>query len=405
MRDKVEERRRKENNFLRLLYEETVGKHQSGRYVSITELCTELKFYPGHENKDDLPDAVRDDLFEAGREIEDIISNLQQEGLVLSSGSCNPYDDSKILLTLDGRRKVEKFLLSKDTPVGASASSTHYHINSSGGSVITGTVNTGGGSFTGRDDLNLLSANDIKQAESTQQNAQWRDSLRHKALNQLNTLGFSAYMEAVVILATSPKQFSQQELAEAASSSRINTFGWPVGIITSGAKPRPTRDGIINEVIGDSQSHPSYDLWALRRDGAFYMLQTLYEDTQDPQSIFFDTRIVRVTELFLYLHRLYRTLGFDTTIQVSMVIHYEGLKGRILTAHFNSGRSLSYARGPAEETEVEIPLAVTIEDLEESLANLVIDATAPLFTMFDYFELSHLVYEEIITSFRNGRWT
>ena len=71
-------------------------------------------------------------------------------------------------------------------------------------------------------------------------------------------------------------------------------------------KPRPMRNGIVNTVIREGKS---YDFWALRQDGSFYLLQTLFEDSQGANELFFNTRIVRTTEMLMYLARLYEGLN------------------------------------------------------------------------------------------------
>ena len=73
-------------------------------------------------------------------------------------------------------------------------------------------------------------------------------------------------------------------------------------------QPRPRSDGIVADLHfgGDS---PEYDYWALRRNGDYYLRKSLFEDKRDPTAIFFNTRIVRNTELLLYALRLYDKLG------------------------------------------------------------------------------------------------
>jgi hypothetical protein len=48
----------------------------------------------------------------------------------------------------------------------------------------------------------------------------------------------------------------------------------------------------------------SYDYWALRENGVFYLLQSLFEDDRDANAIFFNSRLVRVTESLLFAANL-----------------------------------------------------------------------------------------------------
>ncbi|MGY4467760.1 hypothetical protein ACVWWK_003469 [Bradyrhizobium sp. LB9.1b] len=95
---------------------------------------------------------------------------------------------------------------------------------------------------------------------------------------------------------------SQIELLNAVKHSEIRTFGWPIGVTLENReeyRPRPYGDGIRAEVsIGheEEEGRKSYDYWALRSSGDFFLLQSLFEDSRRPTEIFFDTRIVRVTD-------------------------------------------------------------------------------------------------------------
>jgi len=104
---------------------------------------------------------------------------------------------------------------------------------------------------------------------------------------------------------------SQIELLSAVRNSEIHTFGWPIGVLLENRdefRPKPVADGIIAEVSlpeGKSSSKPSYDFWALRNNGDFYLLQSLFEDERGSQKLFVDTRTVRVTESLMFCANLY----------------------------------------------------------------------------------------------------
>ena len=107
---------------------------------------------------------------------------------------------------------------------------------------------------------------------------------------------------------------SQLELLNAAKASQIRTFGWPIGLVATREEygPRPYPDGIRTEISIDQSAmtgRPSYDYWALRSNGDFYLLQSLFEDDRAEKKIFFNTRIVRVTESLMFASKLYSTLG------------------------------------------------------------------------------------------------
>jgi len=84
-----------------------------------------------------------------------------------------------------------------------------------------------------------------------------------------------------------------------------------------------------------------------------------------------------------------------------MVIRHGGLKDRKLTAV--GGRTLFREAGPSGEDEVETQIRCTLGQLETELVDLVKQLLAPVFVLFDFFELSDDIYEEIVNGFVAGR--
>jgi len=61
---------------------------------------------------------------------------------------------------------------------------------------------------------------------------------------------------------------------------------------------------------------------------------------------------------------------------------------------------------PAKVDETEpIEVATPIGDIESDVVELVKRVAAPLFILFDFFKLSHEVYEEIVRNFVAGKVT
>ncbi len=131
------------------------------------------------------------------------------------------------------------------------------------------------------------------------------------------------------------------------------------------------------------------------------MLKTIFEDERDPTKIFFNTRIVRVTETLLYCARLYSRLEIDPTAVLNVAIRHGGLKDRKLTAV--GARTLLREAGPSVEDEAETQIRCTLGQLETELVDLVKQLVAPVFVLFDFFELSDDIYEEIVSGFVEGR--
>ena len=183
-------------------------------------------------------------------------------------------------------------------------------------------------------------------------------------------------MELCFSLSTKNASFSHNELMKAAENAQIHTFGWPIGIVmnTPDFMPKPRVDGIVSNILiehslGDnstSTEKESYDYWALRKNGDFYLLKSIFEDMSEKEErmLFFDTRIVRVTEALLYCKRLYSNLNIDPSTRVKIGIKHGGLKGRKLSAT-RSRRFFMRVQSKCEEDEVETFQEVSLSSIDE----------------------------------------
>lgn len=230
---------------------------------------------------------------------------------------------------------------------------------------------------------------------------EWTTSHRNRAFDGYSKMGLGGFMEVRFALDHPKPSWNQMALDEAARSSNIETFGWPIGVYVTGTefRPKPKADGIVAEVA--IKDRHSYDYWTLRRNGDFYLLKSLFEDARDRGKLFFDTRIVRVTEVFLYCARLYSRLGVDSATVVNIGVRHSGLNRRILAAA-NSGRLIHDGRTSAED-EVAVELRVPMGSIESRLVVLVKEVTVPIFVLFDYFEVGDSTYEQLVNSFVQGR--
>lgn len=233
---------------------------------------------------------------------------------------------------------------------------------------------------------------------------EWLTQQAATAYKGLKTTSRTAFMELHFSL-TGSDRFELPKLRDAAERAPIHTFGWPIGAFLhrEGIRPHPRADGIAAEITREGRD--AYDYWALRRNGDFYWLGSLFEDDRDDgrgKAVFFDTRIVRVTEALLYCVRLYTALGLDRQRIVNITVRHVGLKGRRLSAA-NSARALHDERDPSHENESASHMTLRLEQIETELVVLVKQVIAPLFALFDFFELNGRVYEEIVNNFVAGR--
>jgi hypothetical protein len=210
-------------------------------------------------------------------------------------------------------------------------------------------------------------------------------------------------MEVGFALSGDKPNFLQRVLLDAANEAQIPTFGWPIGVVLNNRKeyrPRSTADGIVAEIGPEESSglerRLTYDYWTLRKNGDFYLLQSFFEDMRKSGLIYFNTRIVRVTETFLYCARLYNRLGIPNTSIVNISIVHRGLKNRMLTSV--GGRDLFQGYTTAEN-EVGATVSPKLLTIETNLVNLVKEVLSPVFMVFDYFEPSDSIYADIVNNF------
>lgn len=236
----------------------------------------------------------------------------------------------------------------------------------------------------------------------------WFSANEQTAAIGLGKLNFKGSMELRFAL-HSPTAKSQIELLNAARKSQIHTFGWPIGVVLDNRaedRPRPMTDGIRAEIAETRTAltgRPSYDYWALRETGDFFLLQSLFEDDRDAGAIFFNSRIVRVTEAFLFAANLYESLAVPAETRVSVRVTHRGLSGRVLSS--SSPRRRVFERTAASVDVSQSQVVEEVGYLREHLVDNVRRITEPLFMVFDFAQFDPKVYEDIVISFSKGNAT
>lgn len=232
----------------------------------------------------------------------------------------------------------------------------------------------------------------------------WFSQQEKIALGGLGKVSLAAHMElrAGIVLSISK---SQIELLNAVRRSEIRTFGWPIGILLENReeyRPRPYGDGIRAEIsISEpSSDRTSFDYWALRSSGDFYLLQSLFEDERKPDRVFFDTRIVRVTESLMFVENLYKTLGAPPDTKVGVQISHRGFSGRLLGSA--SGRRHIRERGPALEDVSTTEILTVLGTMHRTRVDDVRKIVEPMFMLFDFMQFDGSVYDDIVRSFERG---
>jgi hypothetical protein len=238
---------------------------------------------------------------------------------------------------------------------------------------------------------------------------EWLDRNREVARAGLQAVELPGFWETVVVI--QPRgDWPQQELRRAVEASTIRTFGWPIGISIDrdGQRPQPTAGGVVAQIAfgpGQLQSNRvgSYDYWNLQRTGDFYFIRSIFEDElRRTNELFYNTRIVQVTEMLLFLARLYgQQLELTDTTMVSIKMTHGGLAGRYLTAIGSRG-PLRRPPGPCTETHVETELTTTVGGLEAELIDNVKSLLMPVFTLFDFAVIPDSTWTDIVEGFVAG---
>ncbi len=236
----------------------------------------------------------------------------------------------------------------------------------------------------------------------------WFAVNKRKALHGLHELDLRAFMEVKIDLPQTNLTISKKDLDKSAQASTIKTFGWPIGIYLGNRPefcPKPNLEGIQAEVSikgrGLKGETRSYDYWSIHESGSYYLLKSLFEDSRDPDSIFFNTRIIRITEVFMYINNLYSNLNLPKDEKIEVTITHGGLKGRILgSSSISRELSMDYK---TETDEIPTTVQTTLQDINSNITDIVEEITKRLFEQFELFELSHEVLKDIVQNYLKGK--
>ncbi len=233
----------------------------------------------------------------------------------------------------------------------------------------------------------------------------WADPLRTRAVEGLNGVGHQAYMEVSASIVPGGSHI-QRDLLDQIRNANVHTFGWPIGIVMDNPpdyRPSPVADGVEAEIsctdaAGNTRNH--YDYWKAFQDGRFYTLLSLFEEKRAPDAIYWDVRAGRVHEALLFLARLYRRLGASDIDRVTIRIRHAGLAGRELRVA-ESVRMTQGGRTSAEDV-VEHTVTAPLVDLEDNLNTYVKQMVDPLYVVFDFFEVSQAIINDVVAKFKDG---
>lgn len=235
----------------------------------------------------------------------------------------------------------------------------------------------------------------------------WFSVHQKQALAGLEKLKIQAHMEVKAKFVNSNADFKKVELRDAARESTIPTFGWPIAVFLDEKneyRPVVNTNGIKAEIAIKKSildNNKTYDYWALHTSGAFYILKSIFEDMRNPKIISFNTRIVRITEVFMYLRNLYSKLGIETNKDFEITIKHGGIKGRQLNTL--SPNRLMFEGYITNEEEITMKISTNINQFNKDPSGIVEKFTEPLFEIFNFFKLERKILEEVVENYLNGK--
>jgi hypothetical protein len=224
----------------------------------------------------------------------------------------------------------------------------------------------------------------------------------------IQTVRKIGYMKFVAVIGVSSYHFSKPQLLKAMDTTQIHTFGWPIGIVfhETDLKPYPTESGIESKV----EDPDRYDFWTLKINGEFCYFGSYFEDMRTADKLFFDTRVVRITETIWRTVRLYKTLGIRSEDYIGFRFIHGGLKNRRLTVA-NPRRVMTHERICKDAEKAESDFSITLGEMisennevnKENMKRYVFETIEKVTHNFDFFEPNRSVVDEIVDSFLNGR--
>lgn len=215
------------------------------------------------------------------------------------------------------------------------------------------------------------------------------------------------------------RQIAPAQLPDVLMASVVRHTGWPPFWYPTreGIQPYPI-DGVVECWLGgDTQTSVEdrdaahSDFWRIHPDGLAFLLRGFQEDGMDaqrpgresvnPGTIFDITLPVwRVGETLLQAQRLAENL-FDGPTTIRFIATYEGLSGRALT-NIDHRRHIWEGR-VSRQNSITLNTHVDAQAIDTNLPEIVHPLLSPLYTLFDFFELSTQLVVEELARMRGGR--
>lgn len=204
------------------------------------------------------------------------------------------------------------------------------------------------------------------------------------------------------------------QLPQLLQRSVVRHTGWPPFWYPTrqGITPYPI-DGLVECWLGGdtnpsafSQRDASHaDFWRISPDGLAFLLRGYQEDGlqgRAPGTLFDVTLPVwRVGEILLHAESLARNM-VDGPATLTFSARYTGLAGRTLTSV--SGMRAMFEDRTARQDAVDLRTTVETAAIGPNLPEIVHPLLAPLYALFDFFDLPKVLVTEEVSRMRSGSY-
>lgn len=215
-------------------------------------------------------------------------------------------------------------------------------------------------------------------------------------------------MEVAAIIDGEISQFSaNREFLNLVSATNPGLTGWPVWVDSRSFTNESHRpfvfDGVWEAFVASfGQGFSDHlDYWRISPEGRFYLYRAFQDDiggsdrAPKPGTVLdFGLAVLRAAECMIVAVAFAKAMGAKEDAKLRMAYRWKKLRGRTLSSWANPARLLSYERS-AYQDEVVTTIDVPVDTAPGAVAGYVDSVTSRLFEVFDGFELSGEVTEDL----------
>ncbi len=257
-------------------------------------------------------------------------------------------------------------------------------------------------------------SNPISDTGSKKNMSEWVSEIRRDAQKEVEKAGLKFEgMEVIHSLESFDKTLDIKTLLAVMQAAILRNTGWPIAHVfqTPEYKPQPYKKG-LRSIVAPSNKE-SFDYWFIDEKGSFYFFRAYQEDwrnilAEDENSkekrreIWFDTNIWRIAEALEHAVALYKAIDVEGTSKLNLAINFFGIQVRTLCASPGTSRHLFPRISGVSTSNYEWTKEISLDALNTTIDQNVIEITNGLFVMFDFMELQPNVIQGIIDEYRGS---